>query len=184
MPIKSKSLSVPEALRPRYDEIVALTDALCKEHLNDEYAQVCREMAAALARKRPSPLSGGKANSWACGIAYTVGSVNFLFDKSQTPHMRADELCTWFRLSKSTGGNKSNQIKQILKIGILDPQWTLPGRMEDNPMAWMVMVNGFIVDARSLPRPIQEEAYRKGLIPYIPSDQETEDGSGYNYPRL
>jgi hypothetical protein len=129
-------------------------------------------MTAALARKRPSPLLGGKANSWACGIAYTVGSVNFLFDKSQTPHMRADELCAWFGLSKSTGGNKSNQIKNTLKINIFDPQWTLPSLVESNPMAWLVSVNGLIVDARSLPRSMQEEAYRKGLIPYLPPDPE------------
>jgi hypothetical protein len=170
MPSKSKSLSVPEALQPRYAEIVALTDALCREKLNEEYAQVCREMTAALARKRPSPLLGGKAKSWACGIAHTVGSVNFLFDKSQTPHMRADELSAWFGLSKSTGGNKSSQIKDILKIHFFDPQWTLPSMVESNPMAWMVSVNGLIVDARNLPRPLQEEAYRKGLIPYLPQD--------------
>ena len=97
--------------------------------------------------------------------------MNFLFDKSQTPHLRADDLCAWFGLSKSTGGNKSNQIKQILKIGLMDMQWTLPGRMEQNPMAWMVSVNGFIVDARSLPRALQEEAYRKGMIPYVPGEK-------------
>jgi hypothetical protein len=42
-------------------------------------------------------------------------------------------------------------------------------------MAWMIMVNGLIVDARSLPRLIQEEAYAKGLIPYIPGDRSSED---------
>jgi len=171
MPQKTKSLSVPEAMRLRYEEIVALTDALCREHLNEEYAQVCREMTATLARKRPSPLASGKANSWACGIAHTVGSVNFLFDKSQKPHMRADELSAWFGLSKSTGGNKSNQIKQILKINLLDPDWTLPSLMDSNPMAWTVTVNGLLVDARHLPRPLQEEAYRKGLIPYLPPEK-------------
>ena len=171
---KSKNLSVPEALRPRYEEIVALTDALCREYLNEEYAQICRAMTATLARKRPSPLLGGTVKSWACGIAYTVGSVNFLFDKSQKPYLRTDDLCGWFGLSKSTGGNKSAQIKQILKIGVLDPDWTLPSRMERNPMAWMVSVNGFIVDARSLPRPLQEDAYRKGLIPYLPEEKDDE----------
>jgi hypothetical protein len=174
MPPKTKSLSVPEAAQPRYNEITALTDALCREKLNDEYAQLCREMTAALARKRPSPLMGGHSKSWACAIAYTVGSVNFLFDKSQTPHLRADELCAWFGISKSTGGNKSSQIKQMLKISLMDMQWTLPSRMEDNPMAWMVMVNGLIVDARRLPRPLQEEAYRKGLIPYLPGEKDAE----------
>ncbi len=174
MPPKSKSLTVPEAMLPIYEAITALTDVLCREVLNDEYAQVCREMTATLARKRPSPLVTGQAKSWACGIAYTVGSVNYLFDKSQKPHLRADELSAWFGLAKSTGGNKSAQIKQILKIGILEPRWTLPSRMERNPMAWYVTINGFIVDARSLPRPLQEEAYGKGLIPYLPSEKENE----------
>ncbi len=173
MPQKTKSLSVPESMQPRCDEITALTDMLCRENLNEEYAQLCRQMTATLARKRPSPLTGGQAKSWACAITYTIGSVNFLFDKSQTPHLRADELCAWFGISKSTGGNKSSQIKQMLKIGLMDMEWTLPSRMERNPMAWMVMVNGLIVDARQLPRPLQEEAYRKGLIPYIPGDQDS-----------
>ena len=35
-------------------------------------------------------------------------------------------------------------------------------------MAWMIQVNGFLVDARFLKREIQEEALRQGLIPYIP----------------
>ena len=45
---------------------------------------------------------------------------------------------------------------------------TLPSRMDENPMAWMIQRNGFLVDARILKREIQEEALRKGLIPYIP----------------
>jgi len=88
--------------------------------------------------------------------------------------MRADDLCAWLGLSKSTGGNKSSQIKQILKIGLMDPHWTLRSRMEHNPMAWMVRVNGFITDARSLPGSLQEEAYRKGLIPYLPDEKDVE----------
>jgi hypothetical protein len=35
----------------------------------------------------------------------------------------------------------------------------------------MIQVNGLLADARHLPREIQEEAYRKGLIPYIPDDR-------------
>lgn len=32
-------------------------------------------------------------------------------------------------------------------------------------------VNGFIIDIRTAPREVQELAYRKGLIPYIPADR-------------
>ena len=132
---RSKSESVPAAMQPRYDEITALTDAFCKQHLNEEYAQVTRQMAATLARKRPSPLQTGPAKSWAAGIVHTVGNVNFLFDKTQTPHMRADELAAAFRLSKSTVGNRSKQIEDIVDIGISYKDWTLPSRLDDDSMA-------------------------------------------------
>jgi len=159
---------VPQKIRPIYDEIVKLTDAFCAAHLNDEYAQVCRALAAKLARKRPSPLESGRANTWAAAITHTVGRVNFLFDKSQTPHMRADDLAKQFGLSQSTVGNKSKQIMDLLNIGLMDPEWTLPSRMDRNPMAWMISVNGLIMDVRSAPREVQEIAFRKGLIPYLP----------------
>ncbi len=171
MPAKSKSLSVPEAMQPRYQEIVAMTDALCQEKLNAEYAALCRELTAALARKRPSPLSSGQVKSWACGIVYTIGFVNFLFDKTQKPHMRADELCAWFGVAQSTGGNKAKQIRDMLRISQFDSKWLLPSLVDKSPVAWLISVDGFIVDARSLPRPLQEEAYRKGLIPYVPGDK-------------
>jgi hypothetical protein len=165
---KSKSLSVPPALQETYNAIVKLTDEYCKQYLNTEYKQLCHQMAAALARKRPSPLMSGRVNTWACGIVYALGRVNFLFDKSQKPHVRADDLCAGFGVAASTGAGKSKDIQRIFNIGLMDPAWTLPGRMERNPMAWMVSVNGYIVDARGLPRELQEEAYRKGLIPHLP----------------
>jgi len=40
--------------------------------------------------------------------------------------------------------------------------------MEDNPLAWMMMVDGFVVGVRQMPHDIQEVAYEKGLIPYLP----------------
>jgi len=33
----------------------------------------------------------------------------------------------------------------MLKINLMDAQWTLPNRMDDNPIAWMVTINGFII---------------------------------------
>lgn len=164
----SESERVPAALQVKYDEIVALTDTFCQRHLNEEYRDLCRRMAATLCRKRPSPVTTGNTNTWACGIVYAVGRINFLFDKSQTPHMRADELCQHFGLSPKTGSAKSTAIMELLKSGQMDPHWTLPSRMGDNPMAWLIQVNGLIVDARHAPREIQEEAFRRGMIPYLP----------------
>ena len=41
--------------------------------------------------------------------------------------------------------------------------------IERNPLAWMIMVDGLVYDARHLPREIQAEAFARGLIPYIPT---------------
>lgn len=166
----SQTRSIPVKLRPTFEAIVGLTDAVCREHLTEEYAELCRELAAALCRKRPSPVERGKLASWACGIVYTIGSCNFLFDKSQTPSMTADELCALFGVSKSTGAAKATQIRKMFGIWQLDTRWCLPSRLEDNPLAWMIQVNGLIVDARHMPREIQQEAVRRGLIPYMPGE--------------
>ncbi len=36
----------------------------------------------------------------------------------------------------------------------------------------MLEVNGLTVDVRYMPREVQEIAYQKGLIPYIPADRD------------
>jgi hypothetical protein len=168
---RKKSDFVPSSVEPFYSAIVKLTDAVCKEHLNDEYADLARRLAATLARKRPSPIVRGKPEVWACGIVYALGYVNFLFDKSQNPHMRADELCKAFGVSKSSGANKAKVIRKMLKMIPLDPDWCLPSEIDDNPLIWFLQLNGVIVDIRLMPREIQVIAYEKGLIPYIPADQ-------------
>ena len=168
---RSTSESVPAKMQARFDEIVALTDAFCQQNLDEECAQVCRQMVATLGRKRLSPLQMGAANTWAAGIVHAVATVNFLFDKSVTPHTSFDDLAEAFGRAKSTIGTKSKEIRDLLKIGPMDPDWTLPSRVDDNMMAWMISLNGMILDARYLPREIQEEAYRRGFIPYVPGER-------------
>ena len=159
---------------PVLERIVAMTDQFCREKLNEEYAVLCRRLAEKLARKRPSPLLGGKPESWASGIVRVIGWVNFLGDPSQPHHMKMTDIDEGMGVSEATGSAKAKAIRDLLKIHPLDPEWTLPSRMEQNPMAWMIQVNGLIVDARHLPRKLQEEAFRKGLIPYIPDDRANE----------
>ena len=163
-----QSYSVPKKMQETYDVIVALTDAFCETHLDEEYADMCRRLAAKLSRKRPSPLARGRPKNWAGAIVYTIGRVNFLFDASQTPHVSAQELCDVMNVNQSTVSNKARDIEEMLDIGLMDPVWTLPSRIDDNPMVWRISVNGFIMDARYAPREIQEEAFRLGLIPYVP----------------
>jgi hypothetical protein len=168
----TKSEKVPKALQARFDEIVAITDAFASEHLDEEYRQLIRYAVAALCRKRPSPVATGKANTWACGVTHAIGGVNFLFDPSQTPHIKAGNLYRAFGISQGTGQGKSKLVRDVLKMGPFDPDWTLPSRIADNPMVWLVMVDGMVVDIRRMPRALQERAFAKGLIPYVPQDRQ------------
>ena len=159
---------VPAGMRPAYESVVGISDEFCREHLTAEYAELCRGMAEVLCRMRPSPLSKGRPKTWAAGIIYALGRVNFLFDKTQDPHVSAAELCALLGVGQSTASAKSSQVWDALDLIQLDPRWCLPSRLADNPLAWLVEVNGMVVDVRWLPREVQEEAYRKGLIPFLP----------------
>ncbi len=165
----------PTGLSAR-DRIVDLTDAFCRDHLDEEYAVLCRKLADVLARKRPSPLTRGKPESWASGIVRVVGWINFLGDPSQPHHMKMTDIDAGIGVSEATGAAKSMAIRNLLKLRRFDPEWTLPSQMDHNPLAWMVEINGLPVDARLMNREFQEAAFRRGLIPYIPADRE--DGSG------
>ena len=98
--------------------------------------------------------------------------MNFLFDRSQEPHTNAGELCRWFGVSKGTGSAKSKAVRDVLQMRQLDPNWSLPSKLDKNPLAWMITVNGLILDARWMPREVQEIAYEKGWILYITGENE------------
>jgi hypothetical protein len=167
--------SVPKEIRELYEALTHLTNMICTMYLNDEYAQMCRKLTAALCRKRPSPLAHGRVDIWVTAIVHTIASANFAYDATQTPHTTLDDLCEALETSKTTVGNKATAIRKLLKISVFDPTWTLPSRMDSNPMVWMLTVNGFVVDIRTMPLEAQMVAYEKGLIPYIPALQPNPD---------
>jgi hypothetical protein len=168
--------SVPKRMAAHYRTVAALTDEFCRRHLDEEYAALARRAVAALCRKRPSPLLSGHAESWACGVVYALGQVNFLGDKSMTPSMSMLELCAGFGVAASTGGSKAKAVRAALGIRNWDHRWLLQTHIASMPMVWLVEIDGFSVDARALPRPLQVAAHRRGIIPYVPADGPAGDG--------
>jgi hypothetical protein len=152
------------------DKVIELTNAFCLNHLNEGYRELCEDMIAALL-DIGVPLEKGRPASWASGIVHAVGWVNFLQDPSQSPHMTSAQLAEGFGVSQQTMQAKSRTIRDELDLMQMDPDWCLPALLKDNPLVWMLTVDGFFMDARTAPRELQEEAYRLGLIPYIPADE-------------
>ena len=97
----------PGEVGPVLELIVAMTDQFCREKLNEEYALLCRRLAEKLARKRPSPLLGGRPETWASGIVRVVGWVNFLGDPSQPHHMKMTDIDEGMGVSEATGSAKA-----------------------------------------------------------------------------
>jgi hypothetical protein len=58
---------------------------------------------------------------------------------------------------KSTLTNKAKLIRDAIRIGQMEPEFCRRELLASNPLAWMVSIDGFIVDARTLP----SELHRK-----------------------
>jgi len=162
---------IPNAMAEKFTAITTLTDKFSTQHLNEEYRRMIHRVVGALARKRPSPLVRGKENVWAAAAVHAVGRVNFLDDPSQIPHCKPKVIYEFFGIAESTGQNKSKEIRGLLKMGQFSPEWTLPSKLADNPMVWLLQVNGLTIDIRHAPVELQQAAFEKGLIPFIPALQ-------------
>jgi hypothetical protein len=123
---------VPPKLRARFTEIVAITDKFCADRLNDEYRELCREMAMELCQPQ-TPVAKGKASGWAAGIVYAVGWVNFLTDPAQNPHAKAEEIAKGCGASPATMHARSRVLRRGLELDRFDPTWTLPSQLDRNP---------------------------------------------------
>lgn len=93
--------------------------------------------------------------------------MNFLFDfdRSQRLHLGADELSALTGVPKSAMVNKAKRIRDLLGLRPLDHELCRRDLLEGSSLAWLVVVNGVVVDARWLPPELQAEASRRGLIP-------------------
>jgi hypothetical protein len=162
-------LKIPAAMRAVAGAIIVLTDDVCEDLLDEEYASLARKVTAKLARKRPSPIQSGRAPTWAGAVVYALGQVNFLFDSSTKPYATADDLSAAFGVAKSTLGAKAKQVRDLTKMDYGTPEFLREDMVDTSPMIWFIQVDGLIVDARELPPQIQAQAFDLGVIPYIPA---------------
>ena len=64
--------------------------------------------------------------------------------------------------------NKAALIRRTLRLGPLEPELCRRDLLARHPYAWLVEIDGLIVDVRALPPPLQDEARRRGLVPSWP----------------
>jgi hypothetical protein len=145
--------------------LTGLVSDFCRDKLNEEYETLCVELVKKLGRKRTVPFITGKLEVWAAAIIYTIGNLNFLFDKSFEPCIPSSDIHEYFGTKSSTVSAKSKTIRDLLKLSRFNNEFSTNQMIENNPINQYVMVDDFIVPISSLPEEYQQmikEARSKG----------------------
>lgn len=116
----SGALRIPAPTRPTAEQVIKLTDKVCADLLDEEYAGLARQVVAKLARKRPSPLQSGRAV--AVRPRRDVGR------------------------RRSVGARAGQLIRDMLKMTWATPEFLRVERIDDNPVIWFAGVNGVPFD--------------------------------------
>ena len=98
-----------------------------------------------MSRKRQVPFLSGKPETWATGIIYALGQINFLFDKSRQPNSTRDELCDFFGVAKGTASQKAKRIREMFRLTYFDDEFSTEDVTARNPlMAMAGLINNIL----------------------------------------
>lgn len=138
-----------EKLKMREDEIAAMAMKFCEEKLDEDYKLLCEKMVRKLGRKRTKPLATGRLEIWAAAVVYTIGAMNFLFDKSFEPYVPSSDINVYFGTSSSTVAQKSRAIRDMLKLSqYWDKDFSTKHSQENNPFSRLMTDPFGLIDLR------------------------------------
>lgn len=128
--------NLPNSIVGKYEEIVEKINKFSKEHLNQEYEDICIKALQDLCLNHEDILKKGKGSSWAAGIVHAIGTINNLFDVKEEPYIKALDLYKEFGVSSSTGSTKSKEVRTLLKMSKENEIWMIhSGKSVDNSTA-------------------------------------------------
>lgn len=142
-------------LKAREAQIIDLVKDFCTQKLDEEYTDLSVRLVQKLGRKRSPPFASGQSQIWAAAVIHALGTINFLFDKSSKPYASIDDINDFFGTKKSTVGNKSKEIRDLLKLSRWDQEFSTKRMNDSNPFANLVSVNGLLISVNSLPEQYQ-----------------------------
>jgi Domain of unknown function (DUF6398) len=145
-----------QKLQIQQQEILDLVRDFCAKKLDEEYFRLTEKLVQKLGQKRYPPFITGQTKIWAAAVIHAIGTNNFLFDSSFEPYVTVDELNNFFGTNKSTTGTKSKLIRDLLKLGYWDPEFSTTKMLESSPANVYVLIDGFMVRVDSLPDEFQE----------------------------
>jgi hypothetical protein len=66
-------------------------------------------------------------------------------------------------------GSKARRVRDLLRISPFSSEFERAEVAAQNPLKWMLEVDGLAVDVRHVPLDIQMAAFERGFIPYVPA---------------
>ena len=111
---------MPDEFKKAFAAVVELIDAFCEQYLDEDYRQLCEEMAMVI-YLRELPSQRDKLAGWASGVVHAVGWVNFLHDPDRSPHMTSAQLAEGFGVSQGTMMAKSRIIREQARYYYVGP---------------------------------------------------------------
>lgn len=145
-----------QEIKQKEEKLIEITSAFCAQKLDDDYFHLCEKLVKKLGRKRDVPFQRGKIEIWAAAVIHAIGSINFLFDKSFEPYVTVDQISEHFGTKNSTVSNKSREIRNMLKMGHFNPEFSTQKMKESNPFNQMVLVDGLFTHIDTLPEDLQQ----------------------------
>lgn len=143
--ITPEKAAAKEAVAEKKERLLELTKAFCDQYLDDEYWVVIGKLINKMARKRTVPFLYGRLDIWAAATIHAVGTINFLFDRSNQPHASVGDICAYFGTSQSTTTQKSKRIRDMFRMSYFDPEFSTASTAADNPLRDMILIDGLLV---------------------------------------
>lgn len=134
-----------EKVEEKKEELLKLTMEFSKKFLNDEYEEVIKKLINKMARKREVPFMSGRTEIWAAAVIHALGTINFLFDKSNQPYVPVTNIFEYFGTKQSTTSQKSKKIRDMFNITYFDSNFSIKSVDQESPFNNLTMVNGLIV---------------------------------------
>jgi hypothetical protein len=86
----------------------------------------------------------GRTEIWAAAVIHVLGTINFLFDKSNQPYVPVTNILEYFGTKQSTTSQKSKKIRDMFNMTYFDSNFSIKSVDQESPFNNLTMVNGLI----------------------------------------
>ena len=129
-------LDSPRRQRPAINDTTQLTERMAQiediitdfgnTRLNVTYTGFAQSLLHLIAGTDSLNIHRGRIEIWAAAIVYAIAQLNFLFSIETPNHLTPDELCSWFKVKKTTVSNKAAAIRTAMDLFYDDERFCAP----------------------------------------------------------